>query len=106
MIQRVGNRARLWQLVSPNDQLANSSSRWDLSTQEGSSGPWTWAPLSSELPSRGQKRWAYIGDLLMGCEEDINFQGGLSEETEVRARNEVSCPGASQNVTPNWSHHF
>lgn len=43
----------------------------------------------------------------MWCEEDINFQGGVSEEeTVVRARNEVSCLGGSQNVIPNRSRHF
>lgn len=52
--------------VSPSDQLANSSGSWDLSSQVGNSRLWTWAPHSSVLPNRGQRKWIYI-DLRKCC---------------------------------------
>lgn len=78
-----------WQLVSPNDQLATSSSWWDLSPQVGSSRLWTWVPHRSVLPSRGQRKNAGLhrrpAGQLTGSEKDIHFQhGGSEEETGKR----------------------
>lgn len=110
-MQRVGNRVVYGQLVRMNDQLANSSSWWDLSTWVDSSRHWTCTPHDSMLPSRGPRKKVdshrRSAEMLTGCEEDLNSQQeGSEEETKVSGRNEVSCSDTSQNIRPSCGQDF